>query len=84
MQHFDELMFLSVVFIIKRELASQLRFSAEILIFASWNALILQQSSEANAVSGVRASPIIGHVTAGLLSLIACTFHSGMEGGGGM
>lgn len=37
-----------------------------------------------SSVPGIRTSPIIRQVTAGLLSVIDCTFHVGMEGGGGM
>lgn len=37
-----------------------------------------------SSVPGIRTSPIIRQVTAGLLSVIGCTFHVGMEGGGGM
>lgn len=58
--------------------------SAGISFLALWKALRLQWSTEANALPGIRTSPIIGHVTAGLLSVTACTFLSGMEGGGGM
>lgn len=41
-------------------------------------------SGAANTVPGIRTSPVIGHVTAGLLSVTACTLHIAMEGGGGM
>lgn len=41
-------------------------------------------SGAANTVPGIRTSPVIGHVTAGLLSVTACTLHSAMQGGGGM
>lgn len=50
-----------------------------------WKALILRhRDKETNTVvPGTLTSPVIGHVTAGLLSVTASTFRRVLQGGGG-
>lgn len=60
-------------------------FPEDLFISPGWKSLILRpRERETNTVDpGTLTSPVIGHVTAGLLSVTASTFRRVLEGGGG-